>query len=261
MYQHARDLVTFRIAASDGELGTVDDLYFDDERWTVRYLVVNTGSWLTGRLVLVSPIAVRHIDREDRRIDVDLTREQVERSPSFDTHRPVSRQHESAYAAYYGYPVYWGGASLWGWAAYPAAIGLTSIERHAAEQATPDSPGVDSHLRSTTEIGGYAIVARDGEIGHLRDFVLDGQSWAIRLLIVDTSNWWVGKKVLIAPSWITEIRWADRTAHVALTREAVKSSPEWDKRAPIDEQYERQLAAHYGPPQRDAGSISGGRPG
>lgn len=249
MYQHAKDLVTFTIVASDGELGGVDYLYFDDEGWTVRYLVASTGSWLTGRLVLVSPFAVRRIDREAGRVEVGLTREQVEKSPSFDVHKPVSRQHEAAYAAYYGYPAYWGGANLWGAAAFPAAVGLTSVERHAAEEASQARAGEeDSHLRSVNEVSGYTVEATDGDIGHVRDFVIDGRSWAIRLLIVDTSSWWTGKKVLVAPTWIEEIRWADRTARVGLTRAAVRASPEWDKRAQIDEQFERRLAAHYGIP-------------
>jgi sporulation protein YlmC with PRC-barrel domain len=246
MFQHAKELIGFEIAAADGDLGRVDDLYFDDERWTVRYLVVNTGSWMTGRLVLVSPIAVERIDRERGAVVVTLARAEVERSPSFDTHRPVSRQYELAYAAYYGYPTYWTGPGLWGTAALPAGVaGLTRLERQAAQQA-PIASGEDAHLRSVREVTGYAIHATDGELGHVMDLIIHAESWGIRLLIVDTSNWWVGKKVLISPAWIREIRWAERAVHVDVTRKAVRGSPEWDKRAPIDEQFEEKLAAHYG---------------
>jgi sporulation protein YlmC with PRC-barrel domain len=245
MWQHARDLIGATIAATDGELGRVDDLYFDDDRWTMRYLVVNTGYWLTGRLVLISPFAIQEVDRKQSLISVALTREQVERSPSFETHRPVSRQHEVTYAAYYGYPVYWGGPDLWGAAGYPTLAGLAAPEASVVAPGSEASPE-DSHLRSVREVKGYAILATNGEIGYVQDFVVDTRSWAIRLLIVDTSHWWTGKRVLLSPDWIRDIRWDDRTVEVDLSRDAVKDSPEWDKRAPIDEQFERKLAGHYG---------------
>jgi sporulation protein YlmC with PRC-barrel domain len=245
MWQHARDLIGYGVSAADGALGSVEDLYLDDERWTVRYLVVNTGNWLTGRLVLVSPIAVGRIDRGSATVAVGLTREQVERSPSPDAHRPVSRQYEAEYAAYYGYPAYWSGPELWGLSGLPQVVGLTTVERQAAETAvTP--PAEDAHLRSALELKGYTLEAVDGDIGHLQDLVIDVDTWAVRLIIVDTSTWWLGRRVLIPPDWIRDIRWADRRAQVDVAREAVRSSPEWDKRQSIDEQYEQKLSAHYG---------------
>lgn len=245
MWLHATDLNGMQLEATDGDLGSVSDLYFDDDRWTGRYLVVNTGNWLTGQLVLVSPHAVTAVDRERRRIEVSLTRAQVEQSPPIDAHRPVSRQSELAYASYYGYPLYWSGPGLWGAEGTPAAIaGLTAIERRAAEQIGPTAPE-DSHLRSAREVAGYSIEATDGDIGRVQDFVLHDRSWAIRLLVVDTSSWWLGRKVLMSPDWIRDIGWADRVVHVAVSREAVRSSPEWDKRAPIDEQVEATLRGHY----------------
>src|SRR5438105_5096052 len=102
-----KDLAGFHLAATDGSIGEVQDCYFDDVHWTVRYLVVDTGGWLSGRKVLISPMAIRGIDIDGEHVIVDLTREQVERSPDIDTHRPVSRQHEIALLQYYGYPSYW----------------------------------------------------------------------------------------------------------------------------------------------------------
>ncbi len=60
MLRNAKDLHGFKIRATDGELGTVDQLYFDDETWAIRYLMVETGGWLGGRRVLISPISVIH---------------------------------------------------------------------------------------------------------------------------------------------------------------------------------------------------------
>ena len=103
----------FTIHATDGDMGSVDEFLFDDEQWTIRYLVVNTGGWLSGRLVLVSPIAFRSVDWDRETFDVALTRQQVEQSPSIATDQPVSRQQEEEYSRYYGYPYYWDGLGLW----------------------------------------------------------------------------------------------------------------------------------------------------
>ena len=118
MLRNVTRLKGFTIRARDGEIGTLDQFYFDDESWAIRYLVVNTGDWLGGRLVLVSPLALRQAEWESKRLDVALTKKQIEDSPPIDTHKPVSRQHEALYLGYYGYPYYWGGP-ICGLASYP----------------------------------------------------------------------------------------------------------------------------------------------
>ena len=122
MLRNVNHLKGFAIRATDGEIGTVDQFYFDDESWAIRYLVVNTGGWLSGRLVLVSPMALRQTEWQSKRLDVALTKKQIENSPPIDTHKPVSRQQEALYLGYFGYPYYWGGPYLWGLASYPAGL-------------------------------------------------------------------------------------------------------------------------------------------
>lgn len=126
MLRSAEKLQGMALTASDGAIGEVSDLYFDDESWGVRYLVVNTGTWLNGRRVLVSPVAVRDVDAPTNQIFVNLTQKQVENSPDIDTRQPVSRQHESTLLSYYGYPVYWGGPFLWGAVSTPEALGKSA---------------------------------------------------------------------------------------------------------------------------------------
>jgi hypothetical protein len=104
MFRNASTLDGSIINATDGEIGHVEDAYFHDEAWTIRYLVVDTGTWLIGRKVLISPNSVTQPLGASRIIDVSLTREQVRNSPDIDTHRPVLRQHEREYLGYYGYP-------------------------------------------------------------------------------------------------------------------------------------------------------------
>src|SRR5437867_13162431 len=97
------ELRGYAIHATDSEIGAVDQFLFNDEQWTIRYLVVNTGGWLTGRLVLISPIALGTVDWKARTLDIALTSEQIEHSPDITTDQPVSRQKEEEYFRYYGY--------------------------------------------------------------------------------------------------------------------------------------------------------------
>ena len=243
--KHLKDFV---IRATDGELGTIDQLYFDDERWAIRYLMVETGGWLGGRRVLISPMSVTHLDWDSKRLNVALTKKQVEHSPDIDTHKPVSRQHEAQYLGYYGYPYYWGGPYLWGPAFYPA--GLTSQASTSAQTMADRvrKESTDSHLRSTEAVTGYNIEAADGEIGHVDGFVVDDEVWAIRYIEVATRNWWPGKKVLVSPAWIKRVSWTESKVDVGLSRETIKNGPEYIESRPITREYENRLYAHYGRP-------------
>ena len=173
MLRNIKDLRGYVIRAIDGTIGKVDDFYFDDEDWGIRYLVVDTGSWLSGRKVLISPVTVGHAGWMARRLPVALTRAQVEHSPDIDTRKPVSRQHEAQYLGYYGYPNYWGGAGLWGMGAYPGSLTAQGrVEQDLRDHgnlATPD----DCHLRSSNAVVGHHIRATDGDIGHLEDLLVD----------------------------------------------------------------------------------------
>jgi hypothetical protein len=248
MLRNTAHLKGFAIRATDGELGTVDQLYFDDKTWAIRYLVVEAGGWLGGRQVLISPISVAHADWQAERLDVALTKEQVEHSPNIDTHQPVSRQHEAEYYGYYGYPYYWEGPYLWGPAFYPAGLAIPAF---ASREALAEKIGrelTDSHLRSTEAVTGYNIEAADGEIGHVDGFIVDDEAWAIRYMEVATRNWWPGKKVLVSPAWIERVSWADSNVYVGLSREAIQNAPEYVESVPITREYENGLYFHYGRP-------------
>jgi len=213
------------IRAVDGELGTVDQFYFDDETWAIRYLTVDTGGWLGGRQAPISPFSVIEAGRQDRRLDVTLTKKQVENSPGIDTHQPVSRQHEAAFLGYYGYPNYGGGPRLWGPAFYPAGLANPTS---AATRATEDSIGresADSHLHSSEAVTGYYMEAVDGKVGHVDSFLMDEDVWAIRYVEVATRNWWPAQKVLVSPAWVGRVSWADSRVYVGLSREAIKNGP------------------------------------
>lgn len=245
MLTNAKYLKGLVIRATDGELGTVDQLYFDDETWVIRYLTVDTGGWLGGRDVLISPISVVHADWPARRLDVALTKKQVEMSPDIDTQRPVSRQQEANYLGYYGYPGYWGGPYLWGSTPIPLGGPMTSGE-WLPQSAKKESS--DSHLRSSEAVTGYHIEASDGEVGHVEGYVVDEEAWAIRYIEVATRNWWPGKKVLISPEWIERVSWPESNVYVGLTREAIKDAPTYVESMPVTREYENRLYVSYGRP-------------
>jgi hypothetical protein len=248
MLRDASELKGLVIRATDGELGTAKQFYFDDDSWAIRYLVLDTGGWLTGKQVLISPYSIVKTDWNARHINVALTKKQVENSPGSDTHLPVSRQHEVAYLGYYGYPYYWSGPYLWGPEYYPSGIAVPIAAPHESTTDKSKSNPNDTHLRSTEEVTGYHIEAVDGDIGHVHGFILEEDVWAIRYIVVSTTNWWPGKKVLVSPAWIKKVSWGESKFYTALTREAIKDAPEYIESRKISRDYEDDLHVHYGHP-------------
>jgi sporulation protein YlmC with PRC-barrel domain len=244
MLRSLKKIEGYKVSATDGDLGSVVNFLIDDERWTVRYLVVDTGGIFGSRQVLISPISFRDVDHSAERFHVNLTTDKIKNSPSIDLDRPVSRQHERDYYGYYGYPYYWAyGGGLWGMGYYPSAM---AVAGYGGAGERPGEPAADVHLRSARELTGYHIEGTDGSIGHVKDFKVDDESWAIRYMVIETSNWWVGKSVLIAPEWTSGISWIDRKVYVAMTRAAIKGSPEWGVDDPVGRAFEEQLYRHYG---------------
>jgi len=239
MLNKAKTLKGYKLDSLDGEFGEVKEFYFDDRYWTIRYLIANTGSWLTGRQVLISPHALVAAIRAEEHIAVDLTKKQIEDSPSLNSDRPISRQFEDSYYVYYGWPMYWTGPYMWG--VFPTIV----RNRESYNTLNQGEKAWDPHLRSTDAVSGYEIEATDGEIGHVEDFIIDDETWAIRYLIVSTRNWWPGKKVLISPHWIESVSWSESKVFVNLSREDVKQSPEYTEESLLTRDYETGLHRHY----------------
>lgn len=255
MLRSLKDLEGYAVSASDGDVGKVVDFLLDDERWGIRYLVVETGDILGGERGLISPISFREADWSTRRFHLALTMDQVENSPSIDLDKPVSRQHERDYFKYYGYPSY-SEAAVWGMGLYPGSLlgpdldagSLPGPGLDAAPTEQADQPVGDVHLRSAAEVRGYHIQGSDDSIGHVADFVVDDETWEVNYLVVDTSNWLFGRKVLVAPHWASSISWEERKVYVDETREAIRNSPEWHPDAGINHMDEARLHGHYGRP-------------
>jgi hypothetical protein len=253
MQERVKNLKGYRLNNLDGEMGKVKEFYFDDHHWTIRYLVADTGNWLSDRQVLISPYSLSSMNKEERTISVDLTEKKIEESPTLGNDEPISRLFEQSYFRYYQLPMYWGGAHMWG--AYPFFMRDTEIR----PEPVPGENVRDYHLRSTHPITGYHLQAVNGEIGHVEDFILDDKNWAIRYLVIDTANWWPGKRVLISPNWIECVGWDESKVFVNLSREMIKQAPEYTETSLLTHDYEKALHAHYNRPGYWVGELAAKR--
>jgi hypothetical protein len=239
MLRQATEFKSFKLRARDGDIGKAREFYFDDRYWTVRYLVADTGGWLSGRRVLISPYALNPANEAERVLPVGLTKKQIEESPSLDSDQPVSRQYEIQYYDYYGWPYYGYGSYTWGGSPY------IMRDPEAWKRIDRREEAWDPNLRSTSGVTGHHIQALDGEIGHVEDFIIDDETWSIRYLVVDTKNWWAGRHVLISPQWIERVSWSESKVFVNLSCEIIKRSREYTPES-LNRDYEAELYRHYG---------------
>lgn len=226
MLRSVKHLYGDRLIASDGELGFVKDFYFDDRNWVVRYLIADTGSWLSERMVLIPPHALGIVERDGHRLQVHLTRRQIEDSPSIDHHRPVSRRYEESYYQHYGLPYYWQGDSLWGITGFPPRnLAVPPLKRNLSDVALGYASGPDAHLRSAVAVHGYQAQEKHGRIGQVTDFVIDDQSWAIRYLVVRTIPEHADKEIMISVAKVGGVSYADSAVRVTCAADEIRHSP------------------------------------
>jgi len=208
------NLLGYRLAASDGEIGRIRDFFFEDMTWKLRYLIAETGHWLKSRRVLVSPSALGAINSGKREFQVGLTREQVRNSPDIDTDKPVSRQQERAVVAHYGWPI-------------PDGILATDLK-----EETPGNG--DPHLRSFLEISTYRLEHAGAKLGTAEDFVLDDENWILRSLIVGFGGWTGSVQAAIPVAQVHSISWADRIISTSMTKEDLDKLSLFDSSAPVN---------------------------
>ena len=232
------------VCGTDGVVGTSKDVLFDGGSWDVRYFTVDTGKWLPGKQVLLTPADIENADWGKKSVTVHQTKEQVKNAPHIDEDKPVSRQMEADLAAYYGWPAYWEGGAVMG-APAPVMVERPAATAEMVEEAKRKQDG-DPELRSFKELKGYHIAAADGDIGHIIDLIVDDERWSVRYLVVDTGNWLPDRRVLLSPEWVGQIKWINRSVITNLPQEAVKNSPEFRPHAAVNSEYEEQLYDYYG---------------
>lgn len=246
MKRNIETLIGFSMIETDGEIGKIEEFYFDDQTWTIRYLIVKTGNWFSQKKVLISPKVLKQPDWDNQQFPVGLTKDQIENSPDIDTDKPVSRQNEAALSTYYTWDNYWGddahGAGIFG--SMPSELYESDIAAPQNVEYVPD-PNADTHLRSTEEVKGYSIHATDGEMGKVVDYIMDDTNWKIDYLVVECGSWLNSRKVLLSTQNITEVNWENKTVIVNISTSQVEDSPEYDESKALDEPYEKSLSDHY----------------
>lgn len=253
MLRSVKELHGYNVFATDGDFGKVHEFLFDDQSWTIRHLVIDTGNWLPGRKILITPDQLDKPEWSDKQFPVKLNKKQIENSPPIEEDEPVSRQHEEALSKYFDMRPYWTGGVMGGAYVAPTNVGDqsgTSVRANqkkgaVAEEEKPKDP----NLRSTKEVREYTIEASDGDIGHLEDFIVDDDTWIIRYIVVETKNWLPGKKVLVPIPAIKTINWAEVHVRLDMTRQQIKDSPEYDPAQPINREQEEVLYDFHGRPR------------
>lgn len=246
MLRSLNELLGYELMSKDGQMGKVHDFFFSDIDWMVRYLVVDTGPWIFGRKVLISPQALLQPVWASETFPVDLTREEVKSSPDVDVAKPVSREYEDELFAHYRWPAYW--------SITPTHSGqpfFTPPYLFAGDDDSDDEQPTKSHLRSATELTGYQVFTTDNsEVGSVSNFILDDEFWQIRHMIVDISDKLdADKKVLVALEWIKSIMVASKEIHIDLTEDAIRYSPAFNPSMPVNRQYEEVLYDYHGRPK------------
>ncbi len=241
----------FRIHATDGDIGHLEDFYFDDDHWTVRYVVVKTGPWLFGREVLLAPPSFTEVDWARRELKASLSRGQIRDAPGRDLARPISRAFESRLHRHYGVAPYWQAGGAWTGGLGPtgpgASYGMPQAGPIVLEEQLDSGDGpVDYHLRSSDELVGYRIETLDGELGHLDDFLLDDAAWKIPYLVVDARRRLRSSKILLATGWVEGTGFPVRRVRVCVQREAMLSAPAYDESRTVTPELEQELYTHFG---------------
>lgn len=237
MLHSFKKILNTTLHATDGEIGHLDDLLFDDQLWIVRYVVVRTGVFLKRHRVLISPLGVAQVDWDNQALRLHLTRRQIEESPDVDTDQPLFRQMEKRYFDYYSWPYYWSEMSIWGIDPRNSIMSgeveepTTGVSREAGPEEAREEPEGDPHLRSFREVSRYSFDAEETTFGQVADLLIEDDDWTVRYLVAETRTWWPSQRLLISPSWIRKIDWGDRCIKLRLTKDEIEASPEFSRRS------------------------------
>lgn len=246
MFQSVKKLTGLKIRALDGDIGAVDQFFFDDRSWAVRYLVVTIGSIINPKKVLLSPASLDTI--ESHELIVKSTVDQIKSSPDIDTEKPISRQKEEELHDYYTWSYYWGYPLYYnsmGTELYPNIQFNESFLNKTSHQETRHVSEDESHLRSTREIIGYRVSTNNGELGYVDDILLEIDHWGLRYLVINTGEFLPGKKILVGAYWTTNISWEDRTLSLDVNIDILRNGPTYDSSIPLSRDFERRVYEYY----------------
>ncbi len=256
MYRSTGIVRNVMVCATDGPFGKVDQFLFDSRSWAIRYIVVETGSLFTEEKKLLSPVSFHSFGPEGLRVNISV--EQIRKSPGIDTEQPVSRRKELEIHRYYGWPYYWNyplytstlGTPLYpGYGAYPYSP--LNADRNYIQNGTPvqeNKNTSEEELRSTIEVTGYIVSVRDRNIGNVIDFFFDDELWVLRYTVAETGCFFAGKRIVLASQWSRNIEWETKTVYFDIDPTIIERSPLYDTGIQITRDYETRLFDHYHKP-------------
>jgi len=229
-------LTGYKIAGDDGDIGRIRDFYFDDDTWTVRYVVADTGKWIPDRGVVISPDKIGQPDHNRQALPVTLSRKRIEQGPIIPQGLPISRSDESKLSKHFGWISYWPNAKEKPPSAVP--IPVKSGNGNGCE-----TDGFQ--LRSAHGMIGYALEARDGQVGSVADLLMETADWGVCYIVVDVQNWMEGEQLLLAPHWLNSVCWKTGQCRVGASRCQVENSPRHESSVRICREYEICLCEYY----------------
>lgn len=258
MLRSLKEILGYTLQETDDVLGQCKDFFFDDGLWVIRYMLADTGGWLSHHKVLITPNSLGEPDWQTERLPVKLNRQQIEDCPPLESHLPISREYEVNYHEHFKLPFYWMGADFR--EGMPDSNGSvapvddlpiddTDNARENTEQRDVNTDELEGKLRSAVEVMDYLVYAKDGEMGRVDDIIIEDDTWVIRYLVIDTGQIITGKKVLINTEWIDSVNWTDTHVYIDLTKEAIENCPDYDSNDPINREYEVRLYDYHGRPR------------
>jgi sporulation protein YlmC with PRC-barrel domain len=237
MFHSLRQLTGYAVHTQDGEsVGAVSNFLFDDLRWIVRYMVLDSSQVFNVKRVLLSPVVFGVPDRESEIFPVQLDAGQIAQSPDVGEIDPITRREELIVHEFYHWPAYWEEAhevppleeGMVGWSVTEM---MTDVEAQRKEQAGEENP----YLRSFAEAVGYSIFSRDGENpGELYDLIVHQQNWRILYMVISTGGILPARKVLLSPSSIVKFDWENSGLELNLTRDTILNGQEYNPDIPLD---------------------------
>lgn len=257
MLKNLKDIKGFKILATDTGneiIGTVKDVYFDDEKFALRYLVIDTRVWLFEDLVLVSPYSVNGVDWDSGIIWVNLTKEEIEHSPKAKYSKPVTRTFETTFNNYFKLPHYWSNGlgmdieGIWAGAYFPNKPVEPPQSFHPDIKFEDEQLPDEQHLHSMREISSFHLRAVDDEkFGAIEDFIIETETWALRYIVIDTNKYLPGgKRILLSPEWIERFDWENKKLVTDYLRDTIENCPEYDPAVVIDREMEEEIHSHFG---------------
>jgi hypothetical protein len=240
MKRSLKQLLDYSVKATDGEKGNVKDFLFDEDKWIIRYLEIDLGTFFKDRKVLIGRTFLNTPEWSENIFPINITKSDIEKAPKLEKHLPVSLKYEEIYNKFNNQENYWDFQSITGRILYPQRP-IKSPKQELNEK------NIDSNLRSFQEIENYQVHSKDGVFGHICDFIVDDEDWQIVYAIIDTSNWvpWNKKKVIIPINSLVEISYIREEIKLNMNIDKIKNSPKYNESLAFVPNYEESVNSFY----------------